>query len=65
MVDMYRGGFGCSSLLIEPSRSATGGPLFGRNLDFYGRGILHKYSLVAVYRPDGKHAFAAVTFPGC
>ena len=25
---------GCSTLIVEPDRSATGGPLFGRNLDF-------------------------------
>lgn len=64
MVDAYRGGFGCSSLLVSPERSKTGGPLFGRNLDFYTQGTLHKYSLVIVCRPKGKHAFASVGFPG-
>jgi hypothetical protein len=64
MVDTYRGGFGCSSLIVEPERSVTGAPLFGRNLDFFNLGILHKYSLVVVYRPEGKRAFASVSFPG-
>lgn len=64
LADTYRGVIGCSSLLVEPSRSATGGPLFGRNLDFFALGILDKYTLVTVYRPQGKHAFAAVGFPG-
>ncbi|MGA2061457.1 MAG: C45 family peptidase [Thermoguttaceae bacterium] len=64
MVDIYRGGFGCSSLIVEASRSSTGGPLFGRNLDFYTLGILDKYGLVTVHRPIGKHAFASIGFPG-
>jgi isopenicillin-N N-acyltransferase-like protein len=64
MVDTYRGGFGCSSLIVEPERSATGGLLFGRNLDFYNLGILQKYGIVVVYRPENKHAFVSVGFPG-
>ena len=64
MVDIYRGGFGCSSMIVEASRSSTGGPLFGRNLDFYTLGILDKYGLVTVHRPKGKHAFASIGFPG-
>jgi hypothetical protein len=55
---------GCSSLIIEPARSATGGPLFGRNFDFETLGELHKYSLLLVYRPEAKHAFASIGFPG-
>jgi isopenicillin-N N-acyltransferase like protein len=64
MVDIYRGGFSCSSLMVEASRSDTGGPLFGHNLDFYTFGMLDKYGLVTVHRPNGKHAFASVGFPG-
>ncbi len=55
---------GCSSMIVEPQRSATGGPLFGRNLDFPTLGELHKYSLLLIYRPEGKHAFASIGFPG-
>jgi hypothetical protein len=54
----------CSALLVEPQRSATGGPLFGRNLDWPPAAGLHEYTLVVVYRPQGKRAFASVTFPG-
>jgi isopenicillin-N N-acyltransferase-like protein len=54
----------CSALLVEPSRSALGGPLLGRNLDYPPLGYAHEYALVTVYRPTGKHAFAAVGFPG-
>src|SRR5882724_10456906 len=56
---------GCSTLIVEPSRSATGELLFGRNFDFPPLGgDLAKYTLVMVYRPKGKRAFAAVGFPG-
>ena len=64
MVDMYRGGFGCSSLIVAPKRSKTGGALFGRNLDFFTLGKLQRYSLVIVCRPEGRHAFVSVGFPG-
>jgi hypothetical protein len=56
--------FACSAVLVEPGRSATGGPLLGRNLDYPSLGYIHKHSLVTVYRPTGKHAFATVGFPG-
>jgi isopenicillin-N N-acyltransferase-like protein len=55
---------GCSALIIEPSRSAAGGPLFGRNLDWPPFGPIHEYAFVAVYQPAGKLAFASVTYPG-
>jgi isopenicillin-N N-acyltransferase-like protein len=54
----------CSALLVEPERSATGAPLLGRNLDYPSLGYAHEHSLVTVYRPEGKHAFASVGFPG-
>ncbi|MFL5245904.1 MAG: C45 family autoproteolytic acyltransferase/hydrolase [Gemmataceae bacterium] len=56
--------FACSTLIVEPERSATKGPLFGRNLDFPTCGFLHEYTAVEIYRPKGKHAFASVGFPG-
>jgi isopenicillin-N N-acyltransferase like protein len=55
---------GCSAIIVEPARSSTGGPLFGRNFDFPTLGELHKYSLLMVYRPTGRRAFASVGFPG-
>jgi isopenicillin-N N-acyltransferase like protein len=62
--DVYRGGFACSSMVVEADHSGTGGPLFGRNLDFYTLNLLGKYSLVTVRRPNGKHAFVSIGFPG-
>jgi predicted choloylglycine hydrolase len=54
----------CSALMIEGDRSATGGPLLGRNLDYPSLGYVHEYSLVTVFRPKGKHAFVSLGFPG-
>jgi predicted choloylglycine hydrolase len=54
----------CSSVLVEKERSATGGPLLARNLDYPPLGYVHRYRLVTVYRPKGKRAFAAVGVPG-
>jgi hypothetical protein len=54
----------CSTLLVEPQRSATGATLMGRNLDYPSMGYAHEYSLVTVYRQPGKKAFASVGFPG-
>jgi hypothetical protein len=54
----------CSTLIVQPERSATKGPLLGRNLDFDTLGYLQDYSLVSIYHPQGKHAFASVGFPG-
>jgi isopenicillin-N N-acyltransferase like protein len=54
----------CSALMVEGDRSATGGPLLGRNLDYPSLDYIQDYSLVTVYRPRGKHAFVSVGFPG-
>jgi hypothetical protein len=55
---------GCSAFVVEAGRSRTGAPLVGRNWDFTPLGVLHEYSLVTVYRPDGKRPFAVVGLPG-
>lgn len=64
IMDLYRGSFACSSIIVEPQKSATGHPLFGRNLDFFTLNVLDKNGLVTVCRPEGKHAFVTVGFPG-
>lgn len=63
MIELRRIG-GCSALLVEPSRSETGGMLFGRNFDFPTFGHLDRLGIVSLVRPEGKKAFAAVGFPG-
>jgi isopenicillin-N N-acyltransferase like protein len=64
IMDIHRGGFACSSLMVDANKSQTGGILFGRNLDFYSLGVLDRYGLITVRRPKEKHAFATVGFPG-
>jgi len=54
---------GCSTIVVEPARSSTGGPLFGRLLDWPPFEELPEYTMVIVYRAKDKHAVAAVTFP--
>lgn len=56
--------FACSTIVAEPERSATGEILFGRNLDLPRFAHLHELTMVTVYHPKGKHAFASVGFPG-
>ena len=56
--------FACSAIVAEPDRSETGQVVFGRNLDLPPFAHLHELTLVTVYRPKGKHAFASVGFPG-
>lgn len=56
--------FCCSAIVVDAARSSTRGPLLGRNLDYPALGYMHEYSLLTVYRPTGKHAFACVGFPG-
>lgn len=54
----------CSALIVEPSRSTTGGLLFGRNFDQHPVGDLVQYGLIIVRKPAGKRTFVSVTFPG-
>lgn len=57
---------GCSGVLVASERSASGKALYGRNFDCPPpvQDLLAEYSLVIVYHPVGKKAFAMVTFPG-
>jgi hypothetical protein len=54
-------GMGCSTVVVEPARSATGAPVFGRNFDWFPTKGIQEHTLVVVYRGQGKRAFAAVT----
>lgn len=55
---------GCSTIALSGAASADGVPRLGRNLDFPSLGVADDQSLVVVVRPAGRHAFAAVTWPG-
>jgi hypothetical protein len=54
-------GMGCSTVIVEKDRSATGGPIFGRNFDWMPTKGIPEHTLVVVYKGEGKRAFAAVT----
>ena len=54
-------GLGCSTVIVEPGRSKTGGPLFGRNFDWQPTKGMTEHTLVVIYKGEGKRAFAAVT----
>jgi predicted choloylglycine hydrolase len=54
-------GMGCSTVVVEPSRSATGKPLFGRNFDWLPTKGITEHTLIVVYKGEGKRAFAAIT----
>lgn len=59
---------GCSTIIVEPERSATKAPLFGRLLDWPPHEELAEYTLVTVFRQPNKRTVATVTFPvvmGC
>jgi hypothetical protein len=68
-------GFACSSFVLTGDKSATGGPIHGRNLDYMiGDGFIDPDGLVPVelrqnltvfvVRPDRGRAFASVAWPG-
>jgi isopenicillin-N N-acyltransferase like protein len=54
-------GMGCSTVVVEPQRSSTGSPLFGRNFDWLPTKGIADHTLVVVYKGEGKRAFATVT----
>lgn len=54
----------CSTITLPAQASPDGVARFGRNLDFPSFNIADKYSVLLVYRPENKHAFAAVSWPG-
>jgi isopenicillin-N N-acyltransferase like protein len=54
-------GMGCSTIVVEKNRSVTGAPIFGRNFDWVPSDGISEHTLVVVYRPTGKRAFATVT----
>lgn len=54
-------GLGCSTVVVEKERSKSGGPLFGRNFDWLPTKGITDHTLVAIYKGEGRRAFAAVT----
>ena len=55
------GAMGCSTLVLDGSRTAGGRQLFGRNFDWTPVPGISEHTLVVVARPVGKRAFALIT----
>ncbi|MEM8885536.1 MAG: C45 family peptidase [Planctomycetota bacterium] len=54
----------CSTLVAGKEATKEGEILFGRNLDFPGRNILQRATIVLVFEAPDAPAVAAVTWPG-
>lgn len=54
----------CSTITLPASASPDGVARFGRNLDFPSFNMVDKSTVVLVFHPKDKNAFAAVTWPG-
>lgn len=54
----------CSTVVASGDATKDGEVYFGRNLDFPGRNILQKMTVVLVWAPEGATQLAAVTWPG-
>ena len=54
-------GMGCSTIVVEPARSQTGSPIFGRNFDWIPTVGIMDHTLLAAFKPAGKHAFLIIT----
>jgi len=61
-LDVYRS-LSCTAFVATPPATA-GEPLLARNLDFPTFGVAQRYSMVAVYHPQGLHSFLSVSWPG-
>ncbi len=63
LVELRRMG-GCSTFIVTPERSTSGEMLFGRNFDFPPLEVLDKFSCVFIVRPEDRHAFVSIGYPG-
>ncbi len=54
-------GMGCSTVIVEPGRSVTGNTIFARNFDWMNSKGIDRHTLVVVWKPTGKKAFATIT----
>jgi hypothetical protein len=63
MVDRFQNVL-CSTVAASGDATKDGEVYFGRNLDFPGRNILQRATVVLVFEPEGGTPLAAVTWPG-
>lgn len=55
---------GCSTIALSAAAAPDGVARFGRNLDFESFNIADRHSILLVFHPKDRYAFAAVTWPG-
>ena len=54
---------GCSTVIVNPERSQSKTPLFGRLLDWPPYEDLPEFTLITVFKQPDKHTLATITFP--
>ena len=54
----------CSTVALPASAAPDGIPRMGRNLDFPSFDVADKASIILIYHPTGKFAFASIAWPG-
>ena len=54
----------CSTITLPAAASTDGIARFARNLDYETFGILEQHSVVLVFHPKDRYAFASITAPG-
>ena len=54
----------CSTVTLPAAAAPDGVARFGRNLDFRSFNVADKQSVVMIFRPEGRFAFASVAWPG-
>ncbi len=55
---------GCSTVALPADAAPDGVARLGRNLDFPSLNVADRHGIVLVVHPQGRYAFAAVTWPG-
>lgn len=54
----------CSTFTLPADAASDRVARFGRNLDFPALDVADKHSVLLIVRPEGRYAFAAVSWPG-
>lgn len=59
-----RGSVACSTITLPAGASPDGVARFGRNLDFPGLKVAENNSVLLIFHPKDRYAFAAISWPG-
>jgi len=54
----------CSTVTLPAAAAPDGVARFGRNLDFPSFNVADKQTVVMIFRPEGRYAFASIAWPG-